>query len=220
MVWFLCHYWVFCFFLTFLRVHWELASVTRISFKHRMPFLKWVIWLSMSFEFCVLSFYFSLAELYLFFCLSLLFRSDWEFCREGSANSWHTLKFWCIQPLIPLAKLVNDNEGMAGSQSSARVYVLNGAIPKHKTKHKPVHIASSKDGIPCFLPVPLPTVWLIRDTELLRGSLQVWCLARAPCTNPVFLGAAAATLLWDIPALSFMMPLVLWIVPAKGDQSG
>lgn len=55
----------------------------------------------------------------------------------------------------------------------------------------------------------------------LWSPLKVWCPRKTPCTNSMLLGAAAAaTLPWGISVHPFTLFLVLWINPAKWNQSG
>lgn len=82
---------------------------------------------------------------------------------------------------------------MAGSQSSF-TDVAASATPKYKTKHTPTHIASSRDGIPHFSPVPLSSVW---PSSLLWypqgcgvpvGPFEDLVSHGAVCTNSMLLG--------------------------------
>lgn len=96
---------------------------------------------------------------------------------------------------------------MAGSQSTARVHwCCRCSHPQTQTQtHTYTHCFSQgwdSSFFSCTIAhclVQQATLRSNRAVGFLWGPLEVWYPTRAPCTNPILLHAAAATLSWGNP---------------------
>lgn len=84
-----------------------------------------------------------------------MFGSVWGCCREGNASSGHTFKLLMHPTFTSLYQ--NQSRAMELRQDHRAVKrftnAVGAAIPKHKAKHSPTHIASHKNDISCFSPL-------------------------------------------------------------------